>query len=75
MNRIIDFIKGLLKLAFSGITAFFAVCGAAEMIPIYLPWYKELGDVNIGLGIAYFLAVLLLVNIGLQYYKEATKKK
>lgn len=72
MNRIIDFIKGLLKLAFSGITAFFAVLGAAE----YLQERITLkGDAGFVLGFIYFLAVLLLVNIGLQYYKEATKKK
>ncbi len=72
MNRIIDFIKGLLKLAFSGITAFFAVLGAS----VYLG-EKGLPDseYNIVIGIIYGIAVLLLVNIGLQYYKEATKKK
>lgn len=71
MNRIINFIKGILKLAFSGATAFFAVIGAAEYL-------GEKGvpetDANIFLGIIYGVAVLLLVYIGLEYYKEAAHK-
>ena len=71
MNRIIEFIKGIARIAFSGITAFFAVLGAAEYL-------GEKGipetNANIFLGIIYFFVVLILVYIGLEYYKEATKR-
>lgn len=74
MKTIIDFFLGIIKLALCFVTAFFAVCGAAEIIPIYLPWFNELGDLKFGLGFVYFFFVLLTVFIGMKYYKEAVKE-
>lgn len=69
MNKIKDFLIGLIQLAFSGLTAFFAVVGAAEYVPEYIDLKGSTGEV---LAIVYFFAVLMLVNIGISYYKEAT---
>ena len=74
MNKIIDFVAGLFKLAVAVLTAFFAVCGAGEMIPLYMPWFNEIGDASIALAIVYFLFVMLMVKIGMDYYKAFTDK-
>ena len=72
MSRLIDFIKGLLKLAIAGGTAFFAVAGAGFMLEDY-PLYAELGeDLHIGLGFVYFFFVLLMVYIGMDEWKNVT---
>ncbi len=71
MSRIIDFLKEIARIAFSGITAFFAVFGAS----LYLREHLKLeGDIGFILGFIYFFAVLIFVKIGMDYCKEVFTK-
>lgn len=69
MNKVIDFIVDLVKVAVAALTGIFAVFGAGQLLQEYLPWFNEIGDPVIGLGLVYFFFVMLMVKIGMDYYK------
>lgn len=77
MKKVVDlalrFIKELIILAISGVTAYFAMLGAVETLKDK-PFFSELGDTSTALGFIYFFAVLVLVDIGITHFKEATAK-